>query len=536
MSACERLLLYNEHLTLLFLSANQNKRLISSHLYLLACFSLRFSRVTAIMRNPNVKHLYHRTMQKTVPFLTLFVLMMLAPWHAAAQNAWSLEDCTNHALENNLDIRRQRLDAERADHDVTQSYANVLPSLGAGTSFGYNLGRSIDQVTNEFFTERIASQRMIASSELNIFAGFRTINNIRYNLARQTAFRYDTERMENDMILTIANAYLQILYFEDMVEVAQQQVELSRQQVERTRVLFEGGTVSRGDVLETEAMAAEEEVRLTNTKNHLDLAYLELMHLLELDPGQDFSIQRPELEVEAIPFLYDPGQVVEKALHVEPSVSAAKERISMAENGLAITKGQGTPRLSLNTALGTAYSEAFKRAPNNNPAKSTPANLPAGSPVMAHATNNGMPVPETVPYRDQLSENYFRSIQLTLNIPIFNHLHTRTNIQHARIDLEQARISYQRTKNNLGQIIHQAHADALAAYQEYVSNTKALEAAKESFQFSEQGFGLGLVSTLEYNEAKARLNRAEVSALQSMYEFVFKVKILEFYQGEGFVL
>ncbi len=467
--------------------------------------------------------------------MTFFVFMFLSPLNVTSQSPWSLQDCTDHALENNLDIRRQRLDAERAGHDLVQSYANVLPTLGAGTSVGFNLGRSIDQVTNEFFTERIASQRMLASSDLHIFAGFRTINNIRYNLARQTAFRYDTEKMENDMILTIANAYLQILYFEDMLEVAQQQLEISRQQVERTRILYEGGTVSRGDVLETEAMAAEEEVRVTNTKNHLDLAYLELIHLLELDPEKDFSIEHPEIKIEEIPFLYDPGLVVEKALHIEPSVTAARERIAMAENGLAITRGQRIPTLSLHTGLGTAYSEAFKRVPNNL-AKNTPASVTAQSPVMALDANNGMPAPETVPYRDQLSENYYRSVQLTLNIPIFNHLRVRTNVQHARIDLEQARIGYQRTKNNLSQIIHQAHADALAAYQEYVSNTKALEAAKESFQFSEQGFGLGLVSTLEYNEAKARLNRAEVSALQSVYEFVFKVKILEFYQGEGFVL
>lgn len=472
-------------------------------------------------------------MKKTASLLFLFTIIMLQAHNAQSQTVWSLQDCTAHALENNLDVRQQRLQAERADHDVMQSYANILPSLNAGSTFGYNYGRTIDQVTNEFFTERIASQRLSTSGSIHLFAGFRTINNIRYQLARQTAMRYDTERMQNDLILTIANAYLQILYFEDMLEVTEQQLQISRQQVERTRILLQGGTVSRGDLLEMEAMAAEQEVRMINTKNNLNLAYLELVHLLELDPEEEFAIKKPGLEVADIPVIYDPTMVIEKALNIEPSVTAARERISMAENGLAITRGQRMPILSLNTNLGTAYSEAFKRVANNDQTQTMHAGT--GS-YLAHAKNGDAPVLETIPYRDQLTENYYRSVGLTLNIPIFNNMQVRTNIQHARIDLEQARIGYERTKNNLSQIIHQAHADAMAAYQGYVSNSKALDAAKESYQFSEQGFGLGLVSTLEYNEAKARLNRAEISALQAMYEFVFKVKILEFYQGEGFVL
>ncbi len=465
-----------------------------------------------------------------------FLFFLLNALGATAQNdLWSLQDCIDHALANNLDVRLQRLDAEKAGHDVTRSYSMVLPTLSASTNAGVSFGRSIDQVTNEFFTERIASQRMSTTGSVFLFAGFQTINNIRYNLARHTAMRHDTERMEHDLILTIANAFLQIMYLEDMLEVREEQLDISRQQVERTRILFEGGTVSRGDLLEMEAIAAEEEVRHTSIKNQLNLAYIELIYLLELDPGTTFRIKRPELTVEEITLFLDPASIVEKAMGVEPAITAAQQRIAMAENGLAISRGQRLPVLSLHTTVGTAYSEAFQRVANNNQAGNMAASL-SPSPVRDQMQLANAPVLETIPYRDQISENLSRSIQLSLHIPIFNHLQTRRNIQHARIDLNQAKINYERTKNDLSKIIHQAHADALAAYQEYISNTKALDAARESFQFSDQGFGLGLVSTLEFNEAKARLNRAEVSALQSGYEFVFKVKILEFYQGEGFVL
>ncbi len=149
--------------------------------------------------------------------------------------------------------------------------------------------------------------------------------------------------------------------------------------------------------------------------------------------------------------------------------------------------------------------------------------------------HNG-PLPETVPYVDQLRENYYRSVQLSITIPVFNGWQSRNRIQHARIDLDRSRINYQQRKKELSQIVYEAWSDAMGAYQNYQSNATVLEAARESYQYAEESFTLGISSTIEYNEAKARLNRAEVNALQAMYEFVFLSKTLEFYQGEGFVL
>ncbi len=473
---------------------------------------------------------------KHFPKLIVISCLLLSSVISSAQHLWSLERCINYALENNLDVRRQRLQEDRARHDVTQSYAYLAPTIDANSRLGFNFGRSIDVVTNEFFTERIASQVLSANGNLRLFAGFRTINNIRYNLARQTAFKYDTEKLENDLILTIANAYLQILYFEDMLDVASQQLEISRQQVNRTRILLEGGTVSRRDLLEMEAVAAEQEAIFTNIQNNLNLSYLELIHLLELDPKMDFAVERPSMEVAEIQVIVDPANVLEKAGNAEPSLTAARQRITMAERNLSIINGERIPTLSLNTSIGSRYSEAFTRVVNDNRQSTSTALHHQGHKPATPVKTDEEPMVETIPYREQITDNYARSAFLTINIPIFNSFQTRTRIQHARIDLDQARINYEQTRNNLSRIIHQAHADALAAYQDHNSNSKALEASRESFAYAEEGFTLGRVSTLEYNEAKARLHRAEVNVLQSMYEFVFKVKILEFYQGDGFRL
>ena len=469
-------------------------------------------------------------------FLLLFVtLFLITPAVLHAQSTWSLERCIDHALINNLDIRRQQLEVERARHAAIQSYGNFLPTLSGSSSYGYRYGRSVDQVTNEIFTQRIASQNMYMSGSLNLFSGFQAINSYRLNQARQNAVSYETESMENDLILSIANAYLRILYLEDLVDITGQQLSVSTEQLERTRVLKQGGTVTRGHLLEMEAMAAEEEVRYTNAQNQLSLAYLDLIILLELDPEDDFSIERPVLVMESHSFFYDPDHIYQKALQTEPSIFAAQERVEMAEKNLAISRGSRIPNLFLTSSLSTAYSEAFRRLANNDNAN-TLATIPRSANPNDYMLRNGDPVFEVIPYREQLSQNFSRNIQIGINIPILNRLQARTSIQYARIDLEQSRLNYERQKNNLGRVIHQAHADALAAYKSYMSNEKSLEAARESFHFADQRFNMGLMSSVEFNEAKTRLNRAEINALQAMYEFIFMAKILEFYQGEGFSL
>lgn len=452
-----------------------------------------------------------------------------------AQSAWSLERCIDHALSHNLSIQQQTNAEEQAQNNLSQSYAALLPNLNAISNQGYNYGRTIDRFTNEFATERVAFQDMYASSEVTLFSGFQQVNNIRMQLARHTAFRYDTEKMQNDIILLIASAYLQILYYEDMVDVAEQQLEVSRQQVERTRILLEGGTVARGALLEMEAQAAQEELYLLNAQNNHNLSYLELIHLLDLNPNDPFAIEKPGLEVNGAFIMYEPDAVMERALNREPAVQAARSRIDMAEKNLSITRGELSPRLSFATFIGTGYSGAARRAVGQ---EATGQFMEIGRTASNEAVVREVfnPITEGIPYRDQISDNFNRMIQLRLQVPVFNRYQTRTRVQNARLDLETARLSYELSKNNLSKTVQQAHADAVAAYQKYLATLKSREAFEESFSYAEQRFNLGMISSIEYNEARTRLNRSETEALQSKYEFIFKTKILEFYQGFGFVL
>jgi outer membrane protein len=446
-------------------------------------------------------------------FVFLLIAQLISPLYSS--KTWSLEDCIDHALTHNIEIRLQLLDEKETSYILKQSYGNFLPNLNADASHGYSFGRSVDPFTNDFSTERIMRQNAGVSSSVTLFAGFQNVNYLRYNLLRSTALRYDTEKLKNDIILTIAAAYMQILYSEDFVETANQQVGIIGQQLERTRALFQGGTIPRGNVLEIEARLAEEELNLITANNNLRLAYLELIQILDLDPADTFTVQRPETDITDQFVGLDPTVVFEKALTVQPAIKSAEFRILMAEKQISLDRGRLSPNLSLIANMGTGYSEASLR------------------PVLVEGSD---PVFEPKPYRDQIRDNFSQYVGVSLRIPIFNSWQVRTRISRSRVDLDRAQNQFQLTRNNLNKAIQQAHADALAAWQKHQATIKSLDAFEESFNYTRQRFDLGMVSSVEFNESQTRLATAEREALQAKYDFIFKMKIMEFYMGEGFRL
>lgn len=470
---------------------------------------------------------------KPALFIILFIFgIAIRP--AFAQTTWSLQDCIEYAMNHNIEIKIQYLNEQDAEYNLQQSYANFMPNLNANFRQGYSFGRSVDPFTNEFSTERIMRQDAGASSSVVLFSGFQNVNYMRYHLLRNTAMRYDTEKLQNDIILTIAAAYMQILYSEDFVETAIQQNEVIEQQLERTRALYEGGTLPRGSVLEIEARLAEEELNLITARNNLRLAYLELIQILDLDPADEFAIERPEAEMTDNLVMSDPESIFEKALLVQPSIKSANSRILMAEKQISMEKGRMSPSLFLEGTLGTGYSEASTQfAGTVNAGEKQIGYLEDQTPVYAKDFRN---VFERKPYRDQIRDNFSQYVGVRLQIPVFNRWEVRTRVQQSKVELDRAQNQYDLSRNNLNKAIQQAHADALAAFQKYQATDKSLDAFTESFNYTRQRFDLGMVSSVEFNESQTRVARAEREALQAKYDFIFKMKIMEFYMGEGFNL
>jgi outer membrane protein len=447
-----------------------------------------------------------------------------------SQQVWSLEDCINHALENNLQIKQRMLSVDLARENLLQTRANQFPNLNANASHGYNFGRTIDPFTNEFATERVQSNNFGLGGGMTLFSGFQIRNSITQNKQELEASRLDVEKMENDISLAVASAYLQILFSRELVEVATNNLDITQQQVERTKKLVEAGTLARGSLYTIEAQAAGEELQLVNAQNQLEMSYLNLAQLLDLSEYRDFDIVVPEIEVEAFGQMdYSPMQVFSTAVNTQPEVLSSEIRVMSAEQGVKIARGGRSPMLSFRGSYGTGYSGASREIIDVMVGEPSQIGLTAGGEPVFGPTFNY--VTQVKPFRDQLEDNLNRSLAFVLTIPILNGLQTQTSLSRSKISLENARLNNQLVRDQFFKSIQQAYADAQAALKRYNATNKTVQALEEAFRYIEQRFNVGMVNSLEYNDAKNRLAAAQSDMVQAKYEYVFRVKVLDFYLG-----
>jgi outer membrane protein len=448
-----------------------------------------------------------------------------------AGKVWSLHDCIDYALANNIQIKQQQLNEQVAKINLLESKFSMFPVVEGDASHGYNYGRTIDMFTNQFATSTVQTDNFYLSGSVTVFNGFQLLNTIKQNRINLQSSQYDLDKMMNDISLNIATAYLQILYNIELLNNAQNQLDVTNQQVERTKQLVSAGTVAKGDLLTLEAQAASEDLNVVTSQNTLDLSYLSLSQMLNLTSPDSFKIAIPKIDVslESV-VLLTPEKVYAFALNTQPEIKSAELKVQSSEEGLNIARGMRSPMISLRGSLGTGYSGDSKQISGTNP---------LGFDTIGY-TYQLPPVPvvqpefqtETVPFNDQIKDNLNKSLSLNLSMPILNGWRTNATISKAKIAIQSAQYTLQTTKNSLFQSIQQAYADATAARNKYKSSQKSVDAMKEAFKYSEQKYNVGLVNSVDYDDAKNKLAEAESNLLQAKYEFVFRLKILDFYMGK----
>lgn len=430
----------------------------------------------------------------------------------AAQNQWSLEDCLKHAAEHNLTIKQAGLNTALSKTALTQSKLGVLPSINTNASNSYNFGRNVDPYTNAFTVDRVRNNNFGLSSNVTLFAGFQNVNNIRKSNYDYLASKYDAEKIANDVSINIITAFLQLMYNKELVAVNQDKLELSKLQVNRINEMVAVGRLPKGDLLDTESQMAQEELQLINVQNQLDIAFLNMKQLLDLDASASFDITAPEVSITESFTSRNSEELYITAVDNLPDVKSANAKVQSAERSLAIAQGGRSPRLSLSGSMGTGYSDARQ--------KMTGIDSLSLQPIYAD-----------YPFEEQLEDNVSQSLSFSLSIPIFNGWQTNSSISRAKIGVLQSQYNLQQSENQLRKQIEQANADALAAHKKYLASQKSVQALSESFRYTEEKYNVELVSTYEYNDAKNRLFQAEADLLQAKYDYIFKTKILDFYTG-----
>ena len=449
-----------------------------------------------------------QTKKKSLIILTFFLLFCSIRGYN--QEVWSLEKCIMHARKNNLQVKLQEYNLELQKTSLSQAQSKILPNLNAGASQTFTFGRAVDRYTNNFFDQSTSSNNFYLSSSVSLFKGLQNYNSVQQEKFNLQASIMDVEKTKNDISLSLAANYLQILFNQEQLKNAEQQVEISNQQVARTQKMVAAGKLAQGDLLDIQAQQAQDALTVVNAKNTLEVSQLALAQFLMIENASSFKIENPTIEVkDSIMILPTIDAIYAEALKNLPEVKSAEYRLMSSQKALLFAKGYASPTLSLQANYSSGYSSVRKNYE-----------------IVGTTT-----IEKDYLFFDQLRDNASKSIGFNLNIPIFNNFQVRDAVSSAKINILKAQNNIDVTKNQIYKDIQQAHVNATACLQKYFASQKASVATSEAFVYAQQKYDLGLISSMDYNNAKAKLTKAQSDVLQAKYDYVFKLKILDFYRG-----
>jgi outer membrane protein len=477
-----------------------------------------------------------------INFLLAICTILFFDIETKAQEIWSLEKCIAYAIENNIQVKQQQLLQETNEQNLVQSKASLAPNLNAGATHGYNWGQTIDRFTNQFATERVRTNNLFISSNVNVFNGFQSVNTIKQNKLNWLASQQDVEKIKNDISLNVANAYLQILFNNENAKIAEAQMNVTKLQVERVNILFDAGTVAKSNLLDLESQLATEELNLVMAQNTAQLSILSLTQLLQLPIEQTntFKIVEPPINnLDATDIAVSAEEIYNIALLQQPQIKSAEYNAKSADKSLDIARGARSPSISLSGSLGSGYSGAsLEGAGDLVNFGRIPLGVVDGSNQIVNSLEDQLGYSDfrTKPFTNQIDDNVNKSVSLSLNIPIFNGLFAKTSVARARINMENAVLNMQSAKNQLLQDVQSAHLNAQAAYKKYIAATKATDAAKESFGYAQIRYDQKIINSVDYINSKNISTNAEVELIKAKYEYVFRTKILDFYQSKPITL
>lgn len=425
-----------------------------------------------------------------------------APLFAQGTGKWTLRQCVDYAVENNIDLRQQLLKVKNAEIDLSTTKNSRLPDLTASVGQDFSFGRS---TLGDNTSQSVNSTRTSfgVSSSTPIFTGFRIPNQTKADQLTLFSVTEGLKKAKENLELQVVSLYLDVLFKKEILKAYQEQVEYSYQQVERTKILFESGKIPASQLYDINAQLAKDELNVTMAVNDLDLSLLNLSQALNLPQTENFDIEEPNLGdviYNNISSVIPPDQVYNLALGIKPHVKEAEYKLQSSEKLLKVAQSGYWPTLS----LGLGYSTSYR-------------------------TVSGQDTPS---FGKQIKDYGSEYISLSLSIPIFNRFQTRNQVRSARLNIENETLALDNVKLALYKEIQQAYQSATAAQAKYSSTAKAYDAADESFKYAQERYEIGKSTVFEFNEAKTKLLTSRSEQIQAKYDFLFRSKILDFYQGK----
>jgi outer membrane protein len=463
-------------------------------------------------------------------FYHFLIVFLIAPsFQAQDSKRLSLQQCIDQAWNNNLQLRQSLLQVQQSDINLLQSKAQSLPSLNASANHTYNTGRRIDPFTNQFADQRVLSQNFSLSSGVNLFAGLSNWNSIKANSESLKAAKLSAEQIKNDIALQVANAFLTVLLADELLKIADSQFVLAEKQTERAKLLLDAGRSAMGDYLQVEANRDNESLNVVSARNNKEAALLTLAQLIQLDQVNGFDVLAPDFSTTEVKLpAFDANQVYTNALQWQPGILSAERNVTSAYFLLKAARGQYLPTLSAFGGIGTGYSELSRKVTGYT-TQSQYLGLLNGVPV---SLDVDVPQYALTPFNEQLDQNFNRTFGFSLNVPLFNNLRTRSQVNLQKIAVDNARIQSDIQKNQLRRDIQTAWQNAKAAYERLSATTKALSATEKAFEYTTTRYEAGLLNIYDFTAGRNQLVAAQSNQAQARFELILRLKVLDFYLGK----
>ena len=456
-------------------------------------------------------------------------LLLSASVLVKAQSPWDLQQCINYAIKHNLGLKQQALNNEVNKNNSNQVRSSVLPSLNAGATHQYNFGQTIDRFTNTFANTQVLSQNFYISSSVVLWSGLSQYNNIKANDYSYLSGVERLRQQENDLSLSVANAYIGIIFSEELLKISRNQYQVTKEQLDRTLKLVNAGALAKSVEYDIKAQLANEELNVTTADNNYRLSMLNLQQLMNFDSVTNFSVVRPDFTLSESQLVENNVTAIyETALKNQPGVKSSEYAVMSADKTRIASMGRYSPTLTFNASMGTGTSGLAKKQTGEY--YTVPQTLVTSMGTFTYDTQ--VPVLVSMPFSEQFKNNANKSIGFSLNVPLFNGLQSNTAVKNSKINVLNSQYSAEMTKQTLYKNIVQAITNANAALNKYNASKLSAEAAAESFKYAQQKFDVGAISSFDFTSAKNRLFAAESNLLQAKYDYLFKLKVLDYYQGK----
>ena len=427
------------------------------------------------------------------------VLLFMMSYSLGQNNLWTLEECVNHALENNITILQAKNSLLSSEQDIVSAKGNFLPAVNSNVSGGASLG-NIEVFPGEFRDREFYSTSLGVGFSQSVFNGFRNINLLNQSKLSLERNQYELEKLKDDISLNVANAYLNVLFNKENLDLANSQVEFSKFQVSQVQTLVEAGSEPMSTLIETQATYSRDIQNLTIAENSHVLSLLSLSQLLQI-PFENFDIEVVQIDVPSANLMYDDvAAIINYAMENRNEIKVAERDIELSKLSTKISKSAYLPNISM--GYGFNASANFSNLTSDDQ------------------------------FIDQLNDNKGHSVNMNISIPIFNRNQTKAQVKKSKIQEETTNLAFDQVKVNLESTIQRAFTDAKAALRAFEAAELSLGSQILAFENSQQRFNLGALSSFDLEQSRIRLLNARSSQINAKYDFIFKTKVLDYYLGK----